>query len=127
MYSCLAKNIFSKPACICSTANTPKVTAVYGSWPLESNFDVELAKSSRDSPGIRLLVFVIEGLNLLCLLGPTQSRWVSKLEELWRKLNKPFWINRRHFTHVFLGRHHQLVVNHPTGNQTAISNEIYSK
>jgi len=96
------------------------VTVAYGRRSLESNFDVELAEGSRDTPRVGLLVFVVERLDLLRLLGSTQARWVGELEELWRKLDEPFRIDRRHFTHVFLGRHHQLMVNHPvTDDRTA--------
>ena len=101
------------------------VTVAYGRRSLESNFDVELAEGSRDTPGVGLLVFVVERLDLLRLLGSTQARWVGELEELWRKLDEPFRIDRRHFTHVFLGRHHQLMVNHPvTDDRTATSGDI---
>lgn len=88
---------------------------------LESNFDVKLAEGSRNTPCVRLLVFIIKRLNLLRLLGTTQSRRVSKLEELWCKLDEPFWINCRHFTHVFFGRHYQLVVHHPADNKTGLT------
>jgi len=90
-------------------------------WRLESNFDVKLAEGSRDTPRIRLLIFIIQWLDLLCFLGTTQSRRIGKLEELWRKLDEPFWINCRHFTHVFFGRHHQLMIDHPKHNTTALT------
>jgi len=54
---------------------------------LESNFDVKLAESTRDTPRVRLLVFIVEWLNLLSLLGTTQTRRVGKLEELRSKLD----------------------------------------
>ena len=80
---------------------------------LECNFGVEFSESTRDSPGVGFLIFVVQRLNLLLLLLLAELSGVRELEELGGKLHQPLWVNGRHFPHVLLGRQNQLVVHHP--------------
>ena len=74
---------------------------------------MKLPESPGYPPRIRFLVFIIERLNLLRLLGFAQPGGVIEFEELGREFNEPLGVNGRDLAHVFLGGQDQLVVNDP--------------
>ena len=86
-------------------------------YPLEGDFDVELAEGARDSPRVRLLVFIVQRFNLLRLLGFAQSRGVVELEELGSELDQPLGVNGGDPAHVLFGGEHQLVVHDPAATE----------
>ena len=86
-------------------------------YPLEGDFDVELAEGSRDSPGVRLLVFIVQRFNLLRFLGFAEPCRVVELEELRSKLDEPLGVDGRDLAHVLLGGEHQLVVHDPAATE----------
>ena len=86
-------------------------------YPLEGDFDVELAEGSRDSPRVRFLVFIVQRFNLLRFLGFAEPRRVVELEELGSELDQPLGIDSGHLAHVLLGGEHQLVVDYPAATE----------
>lgn len=92
------------------------LVAVKSEQPLKCNFGMELSESPGNTPGVGLLVFVVERLNLLLLLLFAEFSWVRMFEELGSKLHQPLGVDGCHFPHVFLGCQHQLVVDHPVMN-----------
>ena len=80
---------------------------------LESNFCMEFPKRSRNSPGVRFFIFVIQRFNLLLFLLLAEFGRVGEFEEFRSKLYQPFWVHSCHFSHVFFGCKHQLVIDNP--------------
>lgn len=74
---------------------------------------MELSEGAGDSPGVGILVFVVEGLDLLLLLLLAEFGRVGELEELRSKLHQPFRVHGGHFSHVFLGSQHKFMVDNP--------------
>ena len=68
------------------------------------------AESSRNSPGIGLLVAIVEWLQTLHFLLLAEACGVGDFEESWSKLHQPTGVNCGHLSHVFLCGQHQLVV-----------------
>lgn len=81
----------------------------------EGDFCVKFLESSRYSPRVWILVFVVQRLDLLLFLLLAEFRGVAEAEKIWGKLDQPLWINGRDFSHVFLGRQNEFMVDNPVG------------
>lgn len=79
----------------------------------EGNFCVKFLESSRDSPWVWILVFVVQRLDFLLFLLLAEFRGVAEAEKFRGKLDQPLWINGRDFSHVFLGCQNELMVDYP--------------
>jgi hypothetical protein len=64
-------------------------------------------------PLIRLLVLVIQRLNLLLLFALRQLVGIRDLEELWRGFDEPFGLNGAYVVAVLARREYELVVDKP--------------
>lgn len=71
------------------------------------------AESSGNSPGIGLLVSVVERLETLLFLLFAEASRVGYFEEGWRELHQPAWVDCRHLSHILFGGQHQFMVYHP--------------
>ena len=71
-----------------------------------------------DSPGVGLLVSVVERFQLLQPLLAAETRRVAHSVERRSKLHQPAGVDDGHLPHVLLGGQHQLVVNKPAGTTT---------
>lgn len=80
---------------------------------LEGDFRVKFLESSRDSPWVWILVFVVQRLDFLLFLLLAEFRGVAEAEKFWGKLDQPLWVNGRDFSHVFLGCQNELMVDYP--------------
>ena len=80
---------------------------------LEGDLDVEFAWNAGDTPGILLLVFVIERLDAHRLLDLREFGGVPELEEFRCVFHQPPRVYCGNLTHVLLRCHHQFVVDHP--------------
>lgn len=79
----------------------------------KGNFCVKFLESSRDSPWVWILVFVVQRLDFLLFLLLAEFRGVAEAEKFRGKLDQPLWINGRDFSHVFLGRQNEFMVDNP--------------
>lgn len=79
----------------------------------EGDFCVKFLESSRDSPWVWILVFVVQRLDFLLFLLLAEFRGVAEAEKFRGKLDQPLWINGRDFSHVFLGCQNELMVYNP--------------
>ena len=68
---------------------------------------------SAESPRIWILVPIMEWFQPLLPLPFADRLLINLLEVLWGDFEQPFWLNGQHLSHVLLGGHHQLVVDHP--------------
>lgn len=68
---------------------------------------------SRNSPGVGLLILVVQRLQTLVLLELAQLRGVRELEERRSELDQPLGVDGGHLSHVLLSSLNQLVVYHP--------------
>ena len=59
------------------------------------------------------MVPVVQRLDLLHPLAPTQLVRVGRLEEARRELDQPLRVNRHHLSHELFRRQHELMVQHP--------------
>lgn len=69
------------------------------------------------SPGVGLLITVIQGLKTLLLLLFAELGWVRDLEEGRSKFHKPPGVDGGDLTHILLRGQHQLMVYHPEEGQ----------
>ena len=105
----------SKMSCLIGISQqlSRKQSYTIQTYKLESNFCMEFPKRSRNSPGVRFFIFVIQRFNLLLFLLLAEFGRVGEFEEFRSKLYQPFWVHCCHFSHVFFGCKHQLVIDNP--------------
>ena len=83
------------------------------------------SEGARDSPGVGLLVSVVQWFQALLLLLLAEARRVGHFEEGRRKLHQPASVNGGHLAHVLLSGQHQLMVHNPVKrNNSGNLNEI---
>lgn len=75
------------------------------------------SEGAGDSPGVGLLVAVVQRLQALLLLLLAEARGVRHFEEGGRELYEPAGVDGGHLPHVLLGGQDQLVVHDPGENR----------
>lgn len=81
-----------------------------------ANFNKKsLTAAFGESPCIGITIFVPQWLQLLLPLTLAHLGGVGQLEELRCQLRQPLGFDGCHFSHVLLGRQHQLMVDHKIG------------
>ena len=74
------------------------------------------SEGAGDSPGVGLLVAVVQRLQFQLLLLPAEAMRVGHSVERWGELHQPAGVDGGHLPHVLLGRQHQLMVHKPEGS-----------
>ena len=72
-----------------------------------------VASHSGYSPRVGFFVSVVKRLESLLLFVLGKLGGIAEFEKGGSEFNEPFRVDGRHFAHVFLGRHDQLVIDHP--------------
>lgn len=78
-------------------------------------------EGTRDSPGVGLLVAVVQRLQPLLFLLFAEARRVGHFEEGGRELHQPAGVDGGHLPHVLLGGQHQLVIHNPEDERGRMS------
>ena len=75
----------------------------------------ESSATLAQTPGVGIVVTIVERFNLFRLFALAQVPRVTELEEARSELDEPFRVDRAYFAHVFFCRENELVVDDPVG------------